>query len=31
MTVTGINIEEKVRNYEGTNTFIMNHKPGLAK
>ena len=31
MTVTGINIEEKVRNYEGTNNFIKALKPGLMK
>ena len=31
MTVTGINIEEKVRNYEGVNTFIKSLKPGLMK
>ena len=31
MTVTGINIEEKVRNYEGASTFIKSLKPGLAK
>jgi len=31
MTVTGINIEEKVRNYEGNNKFIHNLKPGLQK
>ena len=29
MTVTGINIEEKVRNYQGENTFIQNIKPGF--
>jgi len=31
MTVTGINIEEKVRNYEGNNDFIKGLKPGLMK
>ena len=31
MTVTGINIEEKVRNYEGENTFINSIKSGLQK
>ena len=31
MTVTGINIEEKVRNYKGVNTFIKNIRPGLLK
>ena len=31
MTVTGINIEEKVRNYEGNNDFIKSLKPGLMK
>ena len=31
MTVTGINIEEKVRNYQGTNNFIKALKPGLMK
>lgn len=31
MTVTGINIEEKVRNYQGTNKFIVSLKPGLSK
>src|SRR6056300_607532 len=31
MTVTGINIEEKVRNYQGTSNFIKALKPGLMK
>jgi len=31
MAVTGINIEEKVRNYEGNNDFIKGLKPGLMK
>ena len=31
MTVTGINIEEKVRNYQGTNNFIKALKLGLMK
>jgi len=31
MSVTGINIEEKVRNYEGNNDFIKGLKPGLIK
>jgi len=31
MNVTGINITEKVRNYEGANKFIHNLKPGLQK
>jgi hypothetical protein len=31
MTVTGINIEEKVRNYQGTSNFIKALKPGLTK
>jgi len=31
MSVTGINIEEKVRNYEGNNDFIKGLKPGLMK
>jgi len=31
MTVTGINIEEKVRNYQGANTFIQKLQPSLLK
>ena len=31
MEVTGINITEKVRNYEGTNDFIMKMKNSLSK
>lgn len=31
MTVTGINIEEKVRNYQGTSNFIKALQPGLRK
>ena len=31
MTVTGINIEEKVRNYQGTSNFIKALKPDLMK
>ena len=31
MTVTGINIEEKVRNYQGTSNFIKALRPSLAK
>ena len=31
MTVTGINITEKVRDYNGNNSFIKNLKPGLSK
>ena len=31
MTVTGINIEEKVRNYKGTNGFINSLKSGLNR
>ena len=31
MTVTGINIEEKVRNYQGTSKFIKALRPSLAK
>ena len=31
MTVTGINIEEKVRNYEGVNSFIKKLQPSLNK
>ena len=31
MAVTGINIEEKVRNYEGNSTFINSLKSGLQK
>jgi len=31
MTVTGINITEKVRDYKGNNSFIKNLKPGLSK
>ena len=31
MTVTGINIEEKVRNYKGVNSFIKKLQPSLTK
>jgi len=31
MTVTGINIEEKVRQYEGVNSFIKKLQPSLMK